>query len=119
MSERIAGTLSLDVDGKKYTVGDGSFTVNVSGKKREMIPGTNYYKETLTNTFVKGEVKCDPKLKTKDITEVTNATVQLSAANGTTYVVSEAAFTGDPEIDVSEGKVPVEFSSGPDNGQEL
>ena len=39
MAERIAGTLSFSVDGKKYTVGDGKFSVNVSGVKREMIPG--------------------------------------------------------------------------------
>ena len=119
MAERIAGTLSIDVDGVKYTVGDGTFSVNISGKKREMIPGTGYYKETLTNCFVKGEVKAAPGLKTKDITEVVNATVQITAANGTTYVISEAAYTGDSEIDVSDGKVPVEFSAGPDKGEEI
>lgn len=119
MATRIAGTLALDVNGTKYTIGDGAFTVNVSGRKREMLPGTQHFKETLTNTFIKGEVKCSPLLATKDITEIEDATVQLTAANGKTYILSGAAYVGDPEIDVSEGKVPVEFAAGPNDGEEI
>lgn len=117
---KIMGTVVFKIGSEKQAIGDGEFTVNISGRKREPIPGTSDYKETEENTFLKGEMLLRRGIKTKDVTNATKKTVMLVGANGTTYVLKDNAYYGgDPEIQASAGKLPVEFYAGPDDGDEI
>jgi len=120
MGKKVSGTIeSLTVDGKPFTIGEGTFTVNVDGKERTMKPNSPYYEEKKTNTFIKGTVMLVPGIKSKEITGIVDKTTQLVGANGTTYVLKDANYCGAPNLDVSGGIAPVEFGAGPDDGKEI
>jgi hypothetical protein len=119
MSKPIAGTLSaLAVDGTQYTIGEGEFEVDVVGRVREPIPGTDEYSENLTHTFITGEVLITRGLKTQDVAKISGATVQLTARSGHVYGLNNARYSGPPTIKAKDGVMPVSFTAGPDNGFE-
>lgn len=111
MGQRIGGILYLTVDGVQYAL-RGSWTVTPTNLKRESVAGqdgTNAYTETPTVPGAKGDLMTVPGLSLLSLQAITNSTVTLALANGTTYVLANAWSVPPFEADTADGKVGVEF----------
>lgn len=111
MAGRIGGLLYVTIDGTQYAL-KGAWTVTPTNLKREDIAGqdgTNSYTETPTVPGAKGELQTVPGLSVLALQAITNSTMTLQLANGTTYVLAGAWSKPPFEVDTAEGKVGVDF----------
>jgi hypothetical protein len=111
MGQRIGGVLSVTVDSVQYAL-KGSWTVTPTNVKRENVAGpdgTNAYTETPTVPGAKGDLMLVPGLSLKALQAITDSTVTLALANGSTYVLASAWSVPPFEADTADGKVGVEF----------
>lgn len=108
---RIAGTFNLTIDGETWKV-KGSASINLGQPKREAVvgqDGVHGYKEIPQAPGIRCEISTMPGVSIKDkILNMTNSTVSISAANGSTYFVEKAFFVGDGEIETEDGKLSFE-----------
>jgi tail tube protein len=108
---RIGGILYLTIDGVPYAL-KGSWTVTPTNTKREGVAGpdgTVGYTEMPTVPGAKGDLMTVPGLSVTALQAITNSTMTLALANGTTYVLAQAFSLPPFEVDTAEGKVGVEF----------
>jgi hypothetical protein len=111
MGQRIGGTLYVTIDGVAYSL-RGSWTVTPTNLKREDVAGpdgTNAFTETPTVPGAKGDLMTVPGLSLLALQAITNSTVSISLANGTTYVLANAWTKPPFEADTADGKVGIEF----------
>jgi hypothetical protein len=111
MGQRIGGLLYVIIDGVQYAL-KGSWTVTPTNRKRENVAGqdgTNAYTETPTVPGAKGDLMTVPGLSVQALQAITNSSMTLALANGTTYVLAGAWSVPPFEVDTAEGKVGVEF----------
>ena len=108
---RIGGVLNLTVDGTQYAL-RGNWSVSPSSVKREGVAGqdgVHGYVETPIVPGAKGDLTTTSGLSVTALQNITNSTVQLTLANGKTYVLSQAWTNAAFEIATAEGKVGVDF----------
>ena len=108
---RIAGVAYVKYDGRPLPL-EGGWTVNFAKLKREGKAGqsgVNGYKEMPEVPSIEGEVATTAEVSVEDLVAITNATVQLEAANGKVYVLRNAWTADAYEIDTEEGKIKVKF----------
>jgi hypothetical protein len=113
---RVAGTLSLSVDGVPRTV-RASLEVQPLNTKRESIAnldGTISFKEMPIAPYIKFDMEVGQGTSLKSLGALQNSTVVASLANGQTYILSGAFFEGDLTLDAAEGK-----ASGQVTGQQM
>jgi hypothetical protein len=111
MANRIGGILYLTIDGAQYAV-RGSFTVTPSTVKREGIAGqtaVDGYTEMPVVPGCKGDLSTVPGLSLTALEAITDSTLTVALANGTTYVLAGAFSLPPFEVDTAEGKVGVAF----------
>ena len=111
MANRIAGVCYVKVDGAQLAA-RGNWMVNPLTIKRAGIAGQDGihgYSEEPTVPFIEGDVSTMVEGRVEDLTEVTAATVQIDLANGTSYVLREAWFSGDLSINAKDGSYKVRF----------
>ena len=111
MAGRIGGILNVTIDGTQYAL-KGGWTVTPTNLKRESVAGqdgTNSYTETPTVPGAKGELQTVPGLSVLALQAITDSTLTLELANGSTYVLAGAWSIPPFEIDTADGKVGVEF----------
>lgn len=111
MGQRIGGVLYLTIDATPYSV-RGSFTVTPSSVKREGIAGQTQvdgYTEMPIVPGAKGDFSTVPGLSLTALQAITDSTVTIALANGSTYVLANAWTNAAFEIDTAEGKVGIEF----------
>ena len=110
-TNRIGGIAFLTIDGTQYPL-RGSWMVSPSSVKRDGIAGQDFvhgYVEKPIVPGAKGDFSTIPGLSLEKLQSVTNATVVISLANGTTYSLAQAWTAAAFEIDSNEGKVGIEF----------
>ncbi len=108
---RIGGVLNFTIDGTQYPV-RGNFEVMPSTVKREDVAGQDYvhgYVETPVVPGVKGDISTVPGLSCAALEAIVDSTLQVTLANGTTYVLSEAWCKSAFTISTTEGKLAVDF----------
>lgn len=117
----ISGTIQkIDHDGNTLTIGNAKCNVRINGYRFEAIPGTNHKKKIAENCYIKTDIcYLTPDISSSDITEVDGEKIQVVGADGRIFYIEEASYTGDKDIDVSEGTVALEFTAGPDKGGEI
>lgn len=111
MGQRIGGILYFTIDAGQYAV-RGSFTVTPSTVKREGIAGQTQvdgYTETPVVPSIKGDFSTVPGLSLTALEAITDSTITVALANGSTYVLANAWSVPPFEIDTADGKVSVEF----------
>lgn len=113
MGQRIAGYFELKMNGSTLSA-RGDFTVNLGAPKREAVLGSRTvdgYTEKVQAPMIKGEITdfSDTHVN-DDILLATDATVTIKAGNGKTYMLEEAWYSGDGEINVGTGTVQIEFT---------
>ena len=111
MGQRIGGVLNLTIDGQQYAV-RGNFEVTPSTVKREGVAGQDFvhgYTEMPVVPGAKGDLSTVPGLKLQQLEKIVDSTIQVSLANGNTYVLAGAWTNSAFAIGTAEGKVGVEF----------
>ena len=58
---------------------------------------------------IKGDISTKASVSLKDLEAIVDATVQVSLANGRTYVLTQAWTTGAFEINTQDGRFGIEF----------
>lgn len=108
---RIAGVAYIKADGKQFQLG-GSLTVSTDTIDREGIAGLSGvagYSEKYRVPYIEGEFLLVDGLSIKDLTDITDATVQVELANGHTHVLRKAWCKGGHELNPADGTVTVRF----------
>lgn len=118
--EDVGGTHKLYVNGVQFNL-KGDPTINVGGEKRTPIMGVDGrchgYKVETMPASVSGTITDTSDLDLIALRQLKNATVKLEKPNGKVFVITGAAFSGDPSESGAEGEVSFEFSGPP--GKEL
>ena len=110
-SNRIGGVLTLTIDGTARQV-RGNWTVTPNYVKREGIAGqdgVHGYTEMPVVPSAKGDFTTTPGLSISALQNITNSTLQITLANGSTYVLANAWANPAVEINTSEGRYAIEF----------
>ena len=110
-SNRIGGVLTFQVSGATYQV-RGNWTVSPNMVKREGVAGqdgVHGYTEMPVVPGAKGDFTTTPGLSITALQNITNSTVQITLANGSTYVLTSAWANPAVEINTAEGRYAIEF----------
>lgn len=108
---RIAGVAFVKYNGRALPI-RGGWTVGFNQIKREGLAGqdgVHGYKEMPQVPFIEGDVSTTADVAIEALVAITDATVQLEAANGKVYVLRNAWTADAYEIDTEEGKLKVRF----------
>lgn len=113
MGDRIAGVASVKANGIDIEA-KGGWTVGTSGFVREGIAGqsgVHGYKEMPRIGFIEGTVSTMRGGRVQDLKDLTDATVMLEAANGTTWVAVNAWQAGELDVNSEEGEFTLRFEA--------
>lgn len=111
MSNLLAGTASVTVDGTTYML-EGDMKYSPSTKKRESLigqDGVHGYKETYVTGTISMSLRDSGSLSVADFNAMTNVTVVVSLANGK-MVTGKGMWTVETqEVDTADAKFDVKF----------
>ncbi|WP_158812061.1 phage tail tube protein [Beijerinckia sp. L45] len=108
---RIGGTLAFTIDGTAYDV-RGNFEVSASSVKREGQAGQSGYQGYTEMPVVQGfkaDLTTGDSLSMTTLEAITSSTMQVSLANGKTYVLTQGFFCSGTTINATEGRIACEF----------
>lgn len=111
MSQRRAGLLQLAINGELHDA-KGNFTYNFGAPKREAIIGADKvhgFKETPAVPKISGEITDRGSLDVASLVNLEGATITLSLANGKVFVLRDAWFAADGDVQTDEANIQVEF----------
>lgn len=111
MSNRVAGTVFVKVDGVQISV-KASVTVNAGLGKREAIighDGVHGYKELPQVPFIEGEQTDQKNLDLKKYLQIDGATVTVQFGNGKTFVLRQAWNASEGSVSSEEASLPFRF----------
>lgn len=110
------GTANFKVNGVAYNVA-GDFSVMALSKKRNVLVGLDgnvAFQEEFVSPMFEGTLRDHADQDIVALMALENATVQLELANGTSWEIGNASYTGEGTLSVREGEVQVRF-----NGQTI
>jgi Phage tail tube protein len=110
-NNRRAGQLFVKVNGVQYDA-KGNWTYNAGNAKREAIVGADRvhgYKEMPQVPYVEGEITDAGTLDLDAVQNIVDATVTLELANGKTFVLRDAWYAADGDVQTEEGNIQVRF----------
>lgn len=108
---RIGGMFYIKINGKLYQAGDGEFSFNVGGLKREAklsSAGVAGFIAKPQVPYCEGELLLTGDLNINEILSAENSTITLELYNGKTFALYDAYFAGEGEIN-TEGVIKVRF----------
>ena len=111
MGQRLGGVLNISINGTQYPL-RGGWKVRPSSVKREDIAGQDAvhgYTETPIVPGASGDFSTIPGLSLTALEAITDSTMQLTLANGTTYVLANAWCKAAFDVDTAEGRFAVDF----------
>lgn len=111
MGQRRGGTLFVKVDGVQYDA-KGNFTYNLGAPKRDGIVGPDRvhgYKELPQIPMIEGEITDSSDLNLEAFLNISDSTVTLELANGKVFVLRNAWYAGEGNVQTEEGNVQVKF----------
>ncbi|MDD2794362.1 phage tail tube protein [Acidocella sp.] len=110
-SNALGGTAFLKVDGQQFLL-RGSFKVYPNTIERTGVAGADGphgYTEKYNVPSIEGDISDSGGLSIQALTGITNSTVTLELVNGKTYVLSNAWYSGQANLDGVTGSLPVKF----------
>lgn len=108
---RRGGIIFLKINGEIYDA-KGAFTYNHGSVKREAIVGSDAvhgYKELPQAPFIEGEITDRGTLDVEGLKATVDATVTLELANGKVFVLREAWYAAEGDVQTEEGNIAVRF----------
>ena len=112
MADR-AGLKRMTIDGVPYDV-KGSVAVRPSDESREPIVGLDGYHGTKLVPVApgaSGTLTDGAGIKTKDLQAIKDKEVFFELANGKSYMLTNATWLDQIELNVDEGEIPFNFSA--------
>ena len=114
--EDVGGTHKLYINGVQYNL-KGDPTTDIGGEKRTPIMDVDGrchgYKVEVTPSKISGTITDTSDLDLIELRQLKNATVKLEKPNGKVFVITGAAFSGDPSESGAEGEISFELSGPP------
>jgi hypothetical protein len=113
VSQRRAGIIQVQIDGEVLDA-KGSWSYNLGRPVREAIVGADVvhgYKETPQVAFIEGEITDRGTLDVAALSQITDATVTLSLANGKVVVLRNAWAAGEWTGNTEEANIPARFEA--------
>lgn len=110
-SQRRAGIIQLAINGELHEA-KGNFTYNFGAPKREAIIGADKvhgFKETPTVPKIVGEITDRGTLDVAGLVNLEDATITLSLANGKVFVLRQAWYAGDGDVQTDEANIQLEL----------
>ena len=108
---RRAGVISFKKNGELLDA-KGNFTYNAGQPKRDAIVGPDRvhgYKELPQVPFIEGEITDEASLDLESFLNLTNETMTLELANGKTFILREAWYAGEGNVQTEEANIAVRF----------
>ncbi len=108
---RRAGVLYLLINGVQHDA-KGSFTYNLGAPKRDALVGhdrVHGYKELPQVPMIEGEITDSATLKVRDLLNIEEATIHLKLANGKSFILRQAWYAGDGNVQSEEANIEVKF----------
>ena len=110
----LAGEISVKANGEVYWA-KGNFTYNSGELKREPIYGANGriqgYKTVPNDPTIEGELTDYGTFKLKSLVTLKDATVTLDLANGKTFILRQAWYSGDGNVSTDEATINFKVTS--------
>ena len=110
-SRRIAGIISVKVDGRPYQAA-GPWTFSVASTSRESVLGASDvagFKETPVAPFAEGALIADRATSLETLQAIEDATISIEAPGGRLVTIRNAWFVDRAELDTGEGQIKVRF----------
>lgn len=110
-NNRRAGTVFFKVSGTQYDA-KGNFTYNVGSPKRDAITGPDRvhgYKELPQVPSIEGEITDERTLDLAVFTQLKDETITLELANGKVFVLRDAWYAGEGNVQTEEANIQVRF----------
>lgn len=111
-NQRRGGFISFNVGGVTYDC-HGEFSYFPGTPKRTPIvgpDGTHGYSEVPQSAYIEGAIVDSAGLDVVAFQNITQQTVTLQLANGKTFFLNSAFYSGDGKITTDEGKMEVKFN---------
>lgn len=118
MSRR-AGVIQIQADGQVFDAA-GDFTHNIGTPKREALigpSGVQGFKEMPQCAFIEGDIRDSSELDLETVTNITNATITLTQANGKTVMLQGAWWASEGNTNTGEGTIACRFEAN--TGKEI
>lgn len=114
MTERIAGTISVTINGSTIKIASDGIQYNLGRPKREALSGPDDemqgYKEMPQAPFCSGTGRVVKGFSVVDLVEIVDATVVVELANGSTFGLFEAMYEGEGTADTANAEIPFKFT---------
>lgn len=110
-SNRVAGTLSLAVNGTTLSA-KGSFSVGYGVEKKTAVigvSGVHGFKAESQVAFIEGTITNRSSLNVKQLLALESATITLQFNGGKTLVLRDAWQAGEGTLNADEGELSVRF----------
>lgn len=110
---RVGGQIFVKVDGRQVAA-KGNWTYNIGNPKNEMVGGADGihgHTSMPQASKIEGTITDTAEEDVDAVTQIDGETITLELANGKTFVMREAVFTGDGDNTTEQGEVPVTFES--------
>lgn len=107
----VGGILEFKVNGEIQNA-KGNFKYNPGKLKREGIVGPDRvhgYKGLPQIPYIEGEITDRSDLDVESFMDIDEGTITLSLANGKVFVLKEAWYAADGDIETEEGNIQVRF----------
>lgn len=101
------GTLVFMIDGVQHAIA-GDFTINPRTEAREPVTGMDGsigMKVERTAPMISGQIRDRAGLDVKAITQMKGVTITAEQENGKAWVLRDAFFSGEGDLDVGEGTI--------------
>lgn len=107
------GTGKLRVNGVQLPVADEMRIMPASEKREALmgLDGTLAAQISYQPCWIECSLRDSPEIDLTKLTIQTGVTVTVELANGTSYELSNAFFSGDGELEVKDGKVAARWSA--------
>ena len=110
---RVAGFLKLKVNGV-LKQGKGEFEYNLGQPKRTPVLNADGtvagFKEEAQAPFIKGKITDASDFDVVELLNLVDATATLDLANGKTFVLQEAFYSGEGTINTGESEIEYEMT---------
>lgn len=110
-NNRRSGTLFVKVNGQQQDA-KGNFTYNKGAPKRDAIigpDGVHGYKELPQVPFIEGEITDKGTLDLDATVNTVDATVTLELANGKVFVLRDAWYAAEGNVQTEEANIQVRY----------
>ena len=112
---RIAGTIEMTINGDVLAIASEGIDYDLGKPKREPLSGPDKalhgHKEQAKSPYISGTGRVVQGFSVGDLCDLTDVTIQVKLANGTTLGFYEAFYDGDGVANSGNAEIPFHFTA--------